>query len=178
MKSTVKISIEDITLSDCQCIVNAANENLLPGGGVCGAIFRRAGYDQLDRACRKIGFCETGRAVITPGFNLKSQHIIHTPGPVWRGGNSGERDLLYSCYKSALALCVENNINSISFPLISSGIFGYPLQEAWQTALLSVTDFFRENPQHKIDVKFCVLEKSVADLGRSILEEIQKNTLQ
>lgn len=95
---------EDITRMEVDAVVNAANSALAPGGGVCGAIFRAAGYEQLDRACRAIGGCPTGQSVITPGFGLPSKYIVHTVGPIWQGGSRGERGLLYSCYRTALKL--------------------------------------------------------------------------
>ena len=107
-------------------IVNAANSALAPGGGVCGAIFAAAGYAEMARACRKLGGCPTGQAVMTEGFALPAQAVIHTVGPIWRGGEAGEAVLLGSCYRTSLTLAAEAGFHSIAFPLISAGIYGYP----------------------------------------------------
>ena len=122
-------------------VVNAANPHLLPGGGVCGAIFQGAGRRELEEACRAIGYCPTGQAVITPGFRLPARWIIHTPGPVWQGGGQGEEALLRSCYRSSLALAEEMGCRSVAFPLISAGIYGYPPQAARQVAEEEIARF-------------------------------------
>lgn len=116
----------DITTLNVDAIVNAANNDLLPGGGVCGVIYSKAGYDELYKSCLEIGHCNTGESVITPGFNLPSKYIIHTVGPVYRDGSHNESKLLESCYLNSLDLAKQNYIHSIAFPLISSGIYGYP----------------------------------------------------
>lgn len=118
----IEIVKADITTLETDCIVNAANSELLAGGGVCGAIFRAAGYAELTQACEKIGGCPTGSAVITPGFRLKAQYIIHAVGPIWNGGQNGEKKLLFSAYTDSLKLARENGCRTIAFPLISSGI--------------------------------------------------------
>ena len=128
--STIEIRRVSITDLDTDAIVNAANEGLWAGGGVCGAIFKAAGHDQLQAACHKIGHCDTGSAVITPGFHLKAKYIIHAVGPRWAGGSHDEPKLLYGAYRRALELAVENGCQSIGFPLISAGIFGYPVEKA------------------------------------------------
>lgn len=161
-----------ITKLDVDVIVNAANKQLQAGGGVCGAIFRDAGYSELQKACDKIGFCHTGSAVITPGFNLKAKYIIHTVGPVWEGGNTGEPKKLYSCYKNSLELAKENSCHSIAFPLISSGIFGYPKEKAWRMALQACLDFISANEDYDIDIYFAVLDNSVKLLGEKTLLEL------
>ena len=119
----------DITTLDVDAIVNAANENLAPGGGVCGAIHRAAG-PELARACRALGGCPTGEARITPGFELTARHVIHAVGPVWRGGDQGEAAALAGAYRSALDLAGERGLSSIAFPAISTGIYGFPLDRA------------------------------------------------
>jgi O-acetyl-ADP-ribose deacetylase (regulator of RNase III) len=119
----------DITSLDVDAIVNAANEALAPGGGVCGAIHRAAG-PELAEACRAIGRCPTGEARITPGFRLRARHVIHAVGPVWQGGAQGEARLLAGCYAAALALAAENGCSFVAFPAISTGIYGYPLGPA------------------------------------------------
>ena len=130
-------TIVDITTVDADAIVNAANESLAPGGGVCGAIHRAAG-PELARACAAIGHCPTGEARITPGFRLPARYVIHAVGPVWRGGGEGEPELLASAYRSALRLAAEHGVRSIAFPAISTGIFGYPLEEAAGVAVSAV----------------------------------------
>ncbi len=131
----------NIVTMKTDAIVNAANERLSPGSGVCGAIFSAAGYRQLDEACRQIGGCRTGSAVITPGFDLPAGYVIHAVGPVWHGGNSGEEQQLRSCYTASLELAAENGLHSIAFPLISSGIYGYPKDAAYEVAVSSINDF-------------------------------------
>jgi O-acetyl-ADP-ribose deacetylase len=132
--------VVDITTLDTDAIVNAANESLAPGGGVCGAIHRAAG-PELARACAAIGYCPTGEARITPGFRLPAGYVIHAVGPVWRGGGEGEAELLASAYRSALRLAEENGLRSIAFPAISTGIYGYPLDQATDVAVRAVRGF-------------------------------------
>jgi O-acetyl-ADP-ribose deacetylase (regulator of RNase III) len=129
--------IADITTLDVDAIVNAANEQLAPGGGVCGAIHRAAG-PELWRACQQVAPCPTGDARITPGFNLRARYVIHAVGPVWNGGRAGEAELLASAYASSIRLASEHGIRSIAFPAISTGIYGYPLREAAAVAIDTV----------------------------------------
>ena len=129
--------LADITTLDVDAIVNAANEQLAPGGGVCGAIHRAAG-PELWRACREVAPCPTGDARITPGFNLRARYVIHAVGPVWHGGNAGEAELLASAYASSIRLAKEQDVRSIAFPAISTGIYGYPLREATAIAVTTV----------------------------------------
>jgi len=124
----------DITTLALDAIVNAANEALLPGGGVCGAIHRKAG-PRLAEACAALGHCPAGSAVITPGFALPARHVIHAVGPVWRGGAAGEADLLAGAYRAALQLCADHKLASVAFPAISTGIYGYPLEAAAEIAV-------------------------------------------
>lgn len=135
----------DITKMQVDAVVNAANSRLAPGGGVCGAIFAAAGYEKLDRACRAIGGCPTGRAVITDGFALPARYVIHAVGPVWQGGKMGEPEQLRSCYLNSLRLALAHGCGSIAFPLISSGIYGYPKVEALQIAKDAIEDFLQTN---------------------------------
>jgi O-acetyl-ADP-ribose deacetylase (regulator of RNase III) len=127
----------DITAARVDAIVNAANSSLRRGGGVCGAIFAAAGTE-LDGACAAIGGCATGDAVITPGFELPARWIVHTVGPVWHGGESGEAELLASCYRRSLAVASDAGATSIAFPAISTGIFGYPVRDAAAVAVATL----------------------------------------
>ena len=140
-----KIIENDITHMHTDAIVNAANNELQTGGGVCGAIFEAAGATSLQKACDEIGHCDTGKAVITDGFNLYADYIIHTVGPVWEGGDKDEAKLLYSCYIESLTLAREKEIESIAFPLISSGIYGYPKEEALKIAEEAIGVFLQDN---------------------------------
>lgn len=138
----LKILQGDITKLKVDAIVNAANNELTPGCGVCGAIFGAAGCSQLEWACRAAGgHCETGQAVLTDGFALPARYVIHTVGPIWRGGGQGEAKLLRECYLSSLRLAVQHDCRSVAFPLISSGIYGYPRGEAIQIALAAIREF-------------------------------------
>ena len=170
--NSIKIQKIGITDLDTDAIVNAANDGLWAGGGVCGAIFRAAGHDKLQAACDAIGHCDTGSAVITPGFDLKAKYIIHAVGPVWNGGNSKEPQMLYGAYRRSLELAMENGCHSIGFPLISAGIFGYPKDKAWRKAIQACSDFFQKNPVANLQVVFAVLDDSILALGQQTLEEI------
>ncbi len=141
----LEIVRNDITVMRVDAIVNAANERLLMGGGVCGAIFAAAGAEALTKACAKIGYCKTGDAVLTRGFALPAKYVIHAVGPVWRGGAEGEPELLAACYDNALALARRQGIRSIAFPLISSGIYGFPKDVALSVATARIGAFLREN---------------------------------
>ncbi|MCK5811725.1 MAG: macro domain-containing protein [Clostridiales bacterium] len=131
----------DITKLNVDAIVNAANNELQMGGGVCGAIFNSAGEHDLQVECNGIGYCEVGQAVITRGYRLPAKHIIHTVGPVWYGGNNNELQLLSNCYTNSLLLAEKNHLQSIAFPLISSGIFGYPKDKALKAATSAIGDY-------------------------------------
>ena len=169
--STIEIRKISITDLDTDAIVNAANEGLWAGGGVCGAIFRSAGHDQLQRACNKIGHCPTGSAVITPGFHLKSKYIIHAVGPRWRDGKHKEPELLYSAYYKSLELALKNNCRSIGFPLISAGIFGYPLKGAWHQAITACVDFLDQHRKASMEIVFAILSDDIIKVGQQMLLE-------
>ena len=162
-----KGSITDMAVD---AIVNAANQHLQGGGGVCGAIFSAAGYARMQSACDQIGFCETGSAVVTPGFDLPARYVIHAVGPVWRGGGEGEAIRLYGAYESALRLALEKGCHSIAFPLISAGIYGYPRAEAWRVALEACYDFLELHPDTDLKIIFAVISDGVRLEGEEQLE--------
>lgn len=159
----------DITRMHVDAIVNAANEWLRHGGGVCGAIFAAAGPEELQAACNKIGHCPTGSSVATPAFRLPAKHVIHTVGPIWHGGNAGEEEALRSCYRSALALALELDDASIAFPLISSGIYGYPKDQAIDVALTEIRSFLDE---HDMDVYLTIFDAESLRAGRGRFSDV------
>lgn len=154
----------DITLQDVDAIVNAANSSLLGGGGVDGAIHRAAG-PELVQYCRTLGGCKTGQAKVSPGFNLQARWIIHTVGPVWRGGDNGEPDLLASCYSQSLARSQDVEARSVAFPAISTGIFGYPTHGAAEIAL----DTVRNTPTNVEAIRFVCFDQPTWDAYDEIL---------
>lgn len=167
------ITLKQINIIDLStdAIVNAANEHLQADGGVCGAIFSAAGHKRLQAACDEIKHCDTGSAVITSGFDLKAKFIIHAVGPIWRGGNNGEPQALYNAYKRSLELAAENGCHSIGFPLISAGIFGYPLEGAWRKAIQACMDF-EKSSAHSMEIVFAVLDKRIIEMGNKVLTDL------
>lgn len=163
---------QDITHLQVDAIVNAANERLRAGGGVCGAIFAAAGRAQLQAACDEIGHVDTGQAVATPGFALPVRHIIHTAGPVWYGGDRGERELLASSYRSSLRLAHSLGDTSIAFPLISSGIYGYPPAEALGVAVAEIRAFLDEQPD--MEVILCLFDRHATTLTEGLFGQISR----
>ncbi|WP_365718541.1 NADAR domain-containing protein [Ruminococcus sp.] len=167
----ISIVKADITSLETDAIVNAANNHLSAGGGVCGAIFSAAGYAELKDACDKIGFCNTGSAVITPGFALKAKYVIHAVGPIWRGGDQDEEKQLYSTYYESLKIAKGNGCKSIAFPLVSAGIYGYPQKAAWETALTACCDF-QKNEDSDIKIVFSVIIDELFDMGNDIMKQL------
>ena len=162
---TTEASRGDITLEPVDAIVNAANASLLRGGGVCGAIFAAAG-PELDEACTAIGSCETGDAVVTPGFRLPARWIVHTVGPVWHGGDRGEGEQLASCYRRSIAVAHTAGARSIAFPAISTGIFGYPARAAAEIAVATV----REHGGELEVVRLIAFDEATLEMYRELLE--------
>lgn len=160
----------DITKSETDAIVNAANCALQAGGGVCGAIFSAAGKDLLQKECDRIGHCNTGEAVITKGYNLKAQYIIHTVGPVYGEDPANEAKQLYSCYENSLKLAAKKKLKSIAFPVISSGIFGYPKDDAIKIATKAIKDFLQTN---EMDVSLVVYDKSTFLISQNLFDNVQ-----
>jgi O-acetyl-ADP-ribose deacetylase (regulator of RNase III) len=163
--NTLRAVSADITQLDVDAIVNAANTSLLGGGGVDGAIHRAAGPELLD-ACRKLHGCKVGRAKMTRGFRLPARHVIHTVGPVWRGGEHGEAELLASCYREALALAAGHGLSTIAFPCISTGAYGFPRRAAAQVAVATVRE---PSAAAGLHVTFCCFGEADLAIYRELL---------
>lgn len=168
LNSKINLVRGDITNIDVDAIVNAANTTLLGGGGVDGAIHRAAG-PELVAACRTLGGCEPGEAKITGGYRLPARLVIHTVGPIWRGGKHGEAEILANCYRNSLRLAVENRIKTIAFPAISGGAYGYPIEAAAEIALKTTREFLAT--EDKIDkVIFVLWDEDAYEAFASILD--------
>ncbi len=162
----------DIThITDVQAIVNAANNTLLGGGGVDGAIHAAAGPELL-RECRTLHGCPTGQAKITGAYNLPCRYVIHTVGPVWHGGTHGEAEALASCYRNSLALAAEHGVRRIAFPSISTGVYHFPVQQAAQIAVRTVSDFLASHPDKFDLVKWVLFDDRTYGVYESAIREI------
>ncbi|HKT33805.1 MAG TPA: O-acetyl-ADP-ribose deacetylase [Nitrospira sp.] len=165
MSTTLRAIQADITTLKVDAIVNAANESLLPGGGVCGAIHRTVG-PELANECRLLGGCQTGHAKLTKGYRLPAPYIIHTVGPVWHGGRQGEPALLASCYRRCLELACQHRITVLAFPSISTGIYGYPIDHAAGIAVATTRQFVAESSGIREVIFCCFSEDDLRRYGR------------
>lgn len=170
-ESLLELVEGDLTQQDTDAIVNAANTSLLGGGGVDGAI-HRAGGPRILGECRRLGGCPTGEARLTTGGNLKARYVIHTVGPVYRGGGQREAELLASCYRESLKLAAGHGITSVAFPSISTGAYGYPLADAARIALRTVRDHLTGHPEIKL-VRFVLFGQPAYEVYAKALEELQ-----
>ncbi len=171
-KSKIVLVQGDITTESTQAIVNAANTRLMGGGGVDGAI-HAAGGPAIMEECRKIGGCPTGEAVITTGGRLKAKYVIHTVGPIYRGGTHGEEKLLASAYRRSLEVASEKGIKTISFPSISTGAYGYPIREAARVALKTTIDYLDDHPQIET-VRFVLFGAVDLEVYEAALKDLMK----
>jgi len=169
MGGRIELLQGDISLLAVDAVVNAANESLLGGGGVDGAIHRAAG-PELVQECSKLGGCPTGRAKITKGYRLKARHVIHTVGPVWNGGFRGEPLDLEACYKNSLKVAVENVVRTLAFPSISTGAYGYPIEAASRIAVRAVREFLAKEPRIEKVVFVCFSQRDLAVYRQALSE--------
>jgi len=169
-RSTLELVQGDITKQDVDAIVNAANSSLLGGGGVDGAIHRAAGPELLAE-CRTLGGCETGSAKITRGYKLKARHVIHAVGPIYRDGKQGEPALLASAYRTSLELASQHHCTSIAFPAISTGAYGYPMEEAARIAFRTIIAYLEQHPEIKL-VRFVLYDARALAIHERVLEQV------
>lgn len=162
---SIRIVRGNIVDAECDAVVNAANEHLMRGSSVCGAIFASVDSVKLKAACDEVGYTPAGSAAVTPSFGLDAKYIIHAVGPVWRGGDKGEYDILRRCYINALEAAGNCGASSVAFPLISAGVFGFPVEEAWETALFACRN-------SSLDICFMVLDDKILDTGLRILRNM------
>lgn len=163
---------DDISRVHADVLVNAANVRLAPGGGVCGALFSAAGFDEMRAACEAIGGCATGDAVATPAFNLPARWCVHAVGPIWRGGRAHEEELLHRCYRSAFARAMELGARSVAFPLISAGIYGFPVERALAIVREEVAALLEHHDE--IELTLVVFERAVVQMGNALVEQVQE----
>ncbi len=169
--SVLELVEGDITQQDTEAIVNAANEELRVGGGVDGAI-NRAGGPKIQEEARKIGRCPTGRAVITTGGNLKAKYVIHAVGPIYRDGRRGEAELLASAYRESLKVASAQGLTSVAFPSLSTGVYGYPVQDAAKIALTTVKDYLAEHPEIRL-VRFVLFGRPTYEVFENVLKSLE-----
>lgn len=170
--SKLNIKIGDITKETTDAIVNAANTSLLGGGGVDGAIHRAAGRELLEE-CRTLNGCRTGEAKITKGYNLPSKYVIHTVGPIYRGGNNNESELLKNAYENSLKVAVENKIKTIAFPSISTGVYSYPLKEASDIAIKTILNFLKKDNSIEEVIMVC-FDNNTYEYYKNALEKYNR----